>query len=176
MQEGDEFLAGVLFPAIHRNAPVANVSAEDEFVGPIVLEPREEALRLAHGNAAYGHHVGTGSEGLFEVVVALDASTEVDDQTRVLGNSTESLHVDDMFGTGSVEVYHMESCEPHAFKRACHLNGVVVVGGLPGVVALGESYAFAVDDVDGGNQFYHCRVCFLLCRNVDLGITDALSR
>ena len=59
----------------------------------------------------------------------------------------------------------MQAFETKLFKALGYISRRVIVNRLLLVVALGEAYALAVDDVDGGDEFYHNVKKFLIIRS-----------
>ena len=90
-----------------------------------------------------------------QVVVALDASAEVYGEVCRGGDGPQGVGVDDMLRFGPVEVDDVEAPVAQLFEAACDVGRVVAVDGFVVVVALGQSDALAVDDVDGWDEF-HC--------------------
>ena len=152
-QERQQVFRRIFLPAVDADLAVAHVGTKYHAVGTIPLQPRHEQLGLSDGYAADGHHLCAVVEGRLQVVVGLDAATEVYRQPSLRGNTAKHGGVDNVFRLGTVEVNDVQTAIACLLELAGHLQRTAV-DGLLGVVTLGQPYTLSVDDVNGGDEFY----------------------
>ena len=175
-EERQQVLFRVFLPPVDGDFAVSHVGPENESVGPVLPEPVEEEVGAGDGHAAHGDHRGSVVEGRGDVFFALDAAAEVYGERCGGGDFAQHTDIDDVLRLGPVEVDDVQPAEAQPFKLPGHLCRAVAVDGLLSVVALCESHALALYDVDGGDEFYalcHGRMLFV---NVEKVAQDALAR
>ena len=144
-----------LQPASDGNFLIFHISAKNDAVGAVAGQPTLEHRRLFHGNTAAGYHLRTAIKCDFQVFVTFEATAKINRQRRVRSQGFEGPVIDDMLSLGTVEIDHMQTFQPIVFKHFRHFERILIIDFLAGIVALRQSYAFTVDNIYGGNEFYH---------------------
>ena len=153
-KERQQLFLRVFLPPVDAHEAVTHIGSKDHLLSAIGLEPSEERLRLTHGNAPHGHHGGSRSKRFLDILLTLDATTEVDRQARGLCDTAQHRIVDDVLGLGTIEINDMQTLETQALKLTRLRHGILVVDLLLTVVAFGQPHTFAADDIYGWDQFY----------------------
>lgn len=154
VDERHEVGIAIFQPAVDAELALTGVSPQNHSVGTIEVNPMFHDIGRGDSQRADGDHGGPILEGKLEVLVGLDASSEVDCQGGGTGDGTEGAGIDDVAGLSTVEVNEMEAREAHVFEALGHLDRVAIVNGHLVVVALGESDALSSDDIYGGDEMH----------------------
>ena len=153
-EEGDEFLGAVLLPTIDTDTTIAHVCSEYHAVAAVTFQPCGEEGGLLHGNAADGDHGCTCCKSLLDVVVCLDASAEINHEICGCSDFSQRLHIDNVLRLRAVEVNDVQPLCSQRFELASDLSHTVAIDCLVCIVALCESHAVSVNDVDGRYQLH----------------------
>ena len=132
---------------------MAHVGTQDDLLSAESLQPTHEQFGLRDGDAADGHHRGTCGEGLLDILVGLDAAAEVDRQPGFRRDLTEHLTVHNVLRLRTVEIDHVQTLVAYALELKRHIQRLAIHRLLV-VIALGQSYALAVDNIDGRYKLY----------------------
>ena len=94
-----------------------------------------------------------GYKSLLDILVGLDAATEVHRQTGLGGNRFQYVLVHDVLRLCTIEVYDVQTLEANTLELKRHIQRLAI-DRLLVVVTLGQPHALTVDDIYGWNQFY----------------------
>ena len=155
LEERQECLAGVLFPTVDADASVTYVGAKDDALRTIAVEPAAEEVRLRDGYGPHRDHRYTCLEGRLDVIIGLDATSEIHDEVCGLGDLAEDSAVDNMPGLRTVEVHDVQAAEALLLELPGNLHRRCAIYCLLGVVAFGQAHTLAVDDVYGGDEEHY---------------------
>ena len=132
---------------------MAHVGTQDDFLSAVSLQPTHKQLGLRDGDAADGHHRGTRGKCLLNILVGLDAAAEIDRQLGFRRNLTEHLAVHDVLRLRAVQIDHVQSLVAYALELKRHIQRLAIHRLLV-IIALGQSHALTVDNIDGRYKLY----------------------
>ena len=71
------------------------------------LQPLHHQRPVDGCDAAHGDHLSSGIEHLAQIVLTLDATSEIDYEGCLLSNTVQNIEVHHVLGTSTVEVHDM---------------------------------------------------------------------
>src|SRR5690606_19774245 len=142
-------------PAVGGYAAVFGVQADDDVAWELFAHFGDE-FGLFNGFGADDHPLHAGLEVGFDGFRGADAAANLDGQFGVFsGDGFDNLTIDRLAGKGAIEVNQVQAARASLYPFGGHVDGVVTEYGGVVHAALAQSYAFAVFQIDcGDNQHF----------------------
>ena len=153
----------LLEPALDGDATILDIGTEDNTVGTILLQPSQKELGTLDSNRAAGNHLCSTLESDTDIIVALQATTKIDDEIGFGRDLFEYPMVDDVTAFRSIEIDKVKTTDADIFKLKGRFKRVLTIFFLSIIVAFGEANKFAVDDVNGGYYLNHDKKLRKIC-------------
>ena len=98
-----------------------------------------------------------------DIIVALQATTKIDDEIGFGRDLFEDPMVDDVTAFRSIEIDKVKTTDADIFKLKGRFKRVLTIFFLSIIVAFGKANEFAVDDVNGRDYFNHNKKLHKIC-------------